>query len=643
MIASFPTPYEDELHYSVCARYSDRMQFGHETGAMLALHGSRHRVAIPDLPHRLNEVASELPSGHPCTLEAIIDRHTFLPYYSPFITKENYAKIREYMANGDNPTARITAGACSNRVVPPKLFRSCPLCDRENHENHGETYWRRLFQLPGGAVCPVHKVFLKESNVRLHPLENRHKYVSAESAELSQEISPIDEADPQQRLLLAITKEIAWMMNQKRLNPGLDFVHARYREILKQKGFATKAGSIRMDTLCREIMLRYGGNLLRIFQSELPKDKGDGWLGHLLRKNNTAVAPLRHILLVQALGINLEEFFSSKNSRISESSRPTAGPWLCFNHVCEYYNQKVIQRFESRTTDTNDVFQLVLKCPHCGYTYLLREESEDLTKPSRIIDYGHVFKRVLRKQWADDKLTLRYIAKNLGVDPKTVKQRAAELGLPFPRDGRRPVTKVGLYTSKKPAKEAVLKSKRTEWLQLREEHPDCGTKQLRNTAPALYAWLYRNDRNWLTEYTPTRKAPPVQKSHVNWPERDEEFAGKVSVAVLKIRNAPGKPQRITRSAIAKILGKQSLLQRGLAKLHMTRIVIENVVESKEDFAVRRVHMAAARLRETIGPFRRWQLVKEAGLHYHLEQNARVKNAIDLEMRPYVPVVKPSKS
>jgi hypothetical protein len=46
MIAYFPNPYPDELLYSLCARFSDRMQFGTETGTMLALYGSRHAVAM---------------------------------------------------------------------------------------------------------------------------------------------------------------------------------------------------------------------------------------------------------------------------------------------------------------------------------------------------------------------------------------------------------------------------------------------------------------------------------------------------------------------------------------------------------------------------------------------------------------------
>src|SRR5687768_7603060 len=155
MIAHFPEPYPNELFHSLCARFSDRMQFGNETGTMLALYGSRHAIATVDLPHRLGALASQLPAGHPCTADVMIDQHTFLPYYAPFLTISAYTNARTWMTGSTPAGVRVKCGSCTNRVRPPKYFRSCPECDRENRKKYGETYWRRLFQLPGVEVCPV--------------------------------------------------------------------------------------------------------------------------------------------------------------------------------------------------------------------------------------------------------------------------------------------------------------------------------------------------------------------------------------------------------------------------------------------------------------------------------------------------------
>ena len=56
-----------------------------------------------------------------------------------------------------------------------------------------------------------------------------------------------------------------------------------------------------------------------------------------------------------------------------------------------------------------------------------------------------------------------------------------------------------------------------------------------------------------------------------------------------------------------------------------------------EFAARRVHTAARRLRMLEGTIVRWKLVRAAGLHYHLERQPKVKAALDYEVRPSVAV------
>jgi hypothetical protein len=122
MIGYFPQPHSDELWYSICARFSERMRFGTETGTMLALYGRRHAIAAADLPHRLQALASQLPPGHPCTVDAMIDQHTFLPYYSPFLSTSTYATVRQFMTDGSKPSVRVRCGACTDRVRPPEIL-----------------------------------------------------------------------------------------------------------------------------------------------------------------------------------------------------------------------------------------------------------------------------------------------------------------------------------------------------------------------------------------------------------------------------------------------------------------------------------------------------------------------------------------
>jgi hypothetical protein len=258
-------------------------------------------------------------------------------------------------------------------------------------------------------------------------------------------------------------------------------------------------------------------------------------------------------------------------------------------------------------------------------------------RANRIIDYGPTWKNVLRHQWADSNITLRQMAKTLGVDPKTVKQRAAELSLHFPRKGPGSVTNRGPCTAPKCDKAKRLELHRCAWIELQRLNPASGTKDLRSHAPALYSWLYRNDRLWLKDHQPARIRSTVSRVHVDWAKRDEEFVGRIATVAAQIRNQPGQPQRITTMTIGRALGTLSLFETALAKLPLTRSVIKSVVESGEDFAVRRVHAAAQKLRQTAGAFSRRNLVRTAGLHYQLEHQPRLQAAVDYEMRPFVSI------
>jgi len=383
----------------------------------------------------------------------------------------------------------------------------------------------------------------------------------------------------------------------------------------------------------------FGPKLLDLLQCGLPDENGDGWLGQMLRKSNTAAAPLRHLLLLQAMEVDLEHFFyPHRFSKVAAQVQLPTGPWPCLNAVCEHRGKPPIGQAEPQPPDTNGTRHLIIRCPHCGFAYLISVGTVEQTRASRVIDYGRMWTNKLKQQWSDSTITLRQMAKKLGVDPKTVKQRAFELGLPFPRQGKRSVTKRGIYVTKPRDTSKSLENHRRAWLELRHKQPEAGTKELRSQAQALYAWLYRNDRPWLEQNRPARKKPPVTLAHVDWPKRDEELAGQIATVAAHIKNSPGKPRRVTVTAIGRVLGKQSLFEAALSKLPLTRLMIKNALESGEAFAARRVHMAAAKLRQSQGVFPRWKLVCAAGLHHRLEHRPKVKAALDYEMRPPANVI-----
>lgn len=64
MIGCFPDPYPEELLYSVCARYSERVKYPNKNGILSELFGRKDTIAVVDLPNGLNHLISQLPPGH---------------------------------------------------------------------------------------------------------------------------------------------------------------------------------------------------------------------------------------------------------------------------------------------------------------------------------------------------------------------------------------------------------------------------------------------------------------------------------------------------------------------------------------------------------------------------------------------------
>lgn len=159
MIGFFPDPYPDELIYSICARFQERVGYLNSSSTIRELFGSANYTINVALPHHLNNLISVLPPGHHYTVDRLIDEHTLLPFFSPFLEPERVTFLRE--GSRENNVTHL--GITTSSIRLPDWFRFCPLCAKEDRKQFGESYWHRLHQLPGVKVCHVHNIFLEDS------------------------------------------------------------------------------------------------------------------------------------------------------------------------------------------------------------------------------------------------------------------------------------------------------------------------------------------------------------------------------------------------------------------------------------------------------------------------------------------------
>lgn len=127
-----------------------------------------------------------------------------------------------------------------------------------------------------------------------------------------------------------------------------------------------------------------------------------------------------------------------------------------------------------------------------------------------------------------------------------------------------------------------------------------------------YMRLYKRQPELLYSILPEKvKQLPGGTQKVDWSVRDIEILERAKIACSRLLFMP-EPVRISSSRLMKEIGYPSL-RFYIDKLPMTKQYIEDVVESVEDFQLRRVDSVCRKLYEEKGIFERWEVMRIAGL------------------------------
>lgn len=615
MLGFFPDPHPDELFYSLCARFSERMQYTTLRQVVEELFGDGQVIATVAFPSHLDELIDHLPPGSGYTPASLISDHTLLPFFGPFLPSKRLMRLHADMQGKHGPSLHMRAGVMASTVPLPSVLRYCPLCVEEDRTRFGETYWHRLFQVPGVLVCPSHQVWLEDSTVEIQHRQTRYTFVSAEQA--LQVLPPprLVQESPTGQLLLALARDAVWLLQTHNPAPGLDVLHQRYLQELFEKRLATHHGRISMTALQEQFLSCYPHKVLQGLHCDFAPQRSDHWLARLVRKPKGAHHPLRHLLLMHFLGYSVADFFSFSAARQPFGERP----WPCLNPVCRLYRKPAITSCQIVYPPSMGGHPTGFFTCACGFVYARSGPDttpEDRSRRGKIIQFGLLWEETLRRLWHDPSFSVNAIARRLGVDPLTVKRSAVRLGLSFIRRHEEALIQLKpVEPSHIPTGEITLidpASQREAWLAAMQAHPEWGTRALRGLLPGLYAWLYRHDRKWLQAHLPVRRQVRC-KPRINWARRDKQFAEKVRNAAVVLKNTDLHPIRITVASIGRTIRQLALIQQHLDKLPLTAGAIAEVIETREDFALRRVQWATMTfLKRGYAP-ERWEFIQLAGL------------------------------
>jgi hypothetical protein len=355
-----------------------------------------------------------------------------------------------------------------------------------------------------------------------------------------------------------------------------------YRNALRSRGFGRGSAHIDQPALLDAFLTRFGPIL-----DILPNAEPDYWLEAITRKHRKAFAPLHHTLIRLLI----------ESLPLTEANNPFgSGPWLCRNPLAEHRGQPVVM--DCMQHEEGGEIIGVFRCS-CGYAFSSAPEPGSRAK---ILDLGPLFKARLCELVATGN-NLRCTAKALHVDPNTVLRYVTLLGLETPWNARP-------MRAKLPATDR--EAMRAAWTDGHAAAPDLPRQQLRSTIPAVYAWLYRNDREWLGAQPPVASNSVFNKPRFDWAARDTTTAEALrQEAALLFDQTP--PQRVTRLTLEVALGQRGWLEKRLHKLPLCVLALAELTESLDDYQCRRIVWAAEEMRRLEQPVQAWRLRRLAGL------------------------------
>ena len=163
MLSFFPSPYPDELWYSVLARYHTHSGALSWQTTMAALFGDARDTDVGSFfpNNSIHKILAQLPPGF-LPAQEIALQHTLLPFLLRFQPADRKAAILEAFLIGEDMRPRYLR---ATRDIKPRSLRYCPICLQEDTQTYGEPYWHREHQIGLMPLCPRHRCRLRDKPI----------------------------------------------------------------------------------------------------------------------------------------------------------------------------------------------------------------------------------------------------------------------------------------------------------------------------------------------------------------------------------------------------------------------------------------------------------------------------------------------
>ena len=511
-----------ETFFSLCSRHHRICGRSFSWQTAMTLFGHRSAGTQHDFPSRLDDFVQRTLGGFE-TADRIARERTLLKFYSPFLDESRAAAAALAMRGPSVAHLKYRLGLLTSRFRANHPLKACRQCVEDDLERYGWCYWHLQHQFPGVWMCPVHWEQLSLATVKSTGV-GRFQWCLPEEAVLSlawasdlgRHVGHLERLAHMTSVLIDEPKQTGW------LNPLS--VQRTIRARLLQRAWLTPAGTLRTGAVA-PAFLRFCDPMRCVPElAALPStlDEAQVQIGRLVRPLRAGVHPLRWLVAMAWLFDDAHDFMASHEHSGADA-------------LAERTTDAVLPQSDEVRPGQGREAELIrlLKEGNAVSSGAVSVGVDVATAIAWATKAGVQTKK--RPKLLKPELRAALIARLSEGDDKAAV--AGWAGIAVGTVTRLLRSEVGLHSAWQAARFNRAQTRaRTAWRQIWRKSRSAGVKLMRAMNPAAYAWLYRNDRDWLLQYTPhsTRVGAPGCVKSIRWDDRDAALNLEVQQAILQL-------------------------------------------------------------------------------------------------------------
>lgn len=398
-----------------------------------------------------------------------IEGHTILPFYRPFISRQEYKRLTACLAAKNSCQVISLLSLAANRIISEPCFKCCATCIRDDMAKHGVGYWHCTHQLPGISCCTQHAVALKKYR------KGRKKLISPPNFSTTERIDTSSAAFRYAALLTDCFHDSNVHLIRERL-------YNTYYRGLADKSLLTECNHIRMSSLKNALYNHWWG----LFRHDLlnrvnPIDK-HRYPECLFYSQESTHHPIKHLLLIGYLfgswKIFINQYHENNDFKQAvQQSKTKIDPLAGQKQLarCLLHQGKSLRSVSSESGLSVTSLGCIAE----------QENVKIRTRPKSI--YSHERRAIWRKLMFGE--STQSIAKRFGVSVGSIELilRAHHYLIPLRK-------KIWFYKSLRQHQQVI-----TDKL---HENPSIRRVDIQRECKRSYTWLYRHDTKWLYNALP---------------------------------------------------------------------------------------------------------------------------------------------